>query len=320
MRKPPNLVKRTDTFPINFQSDSQVLNLQVKLEDNSSFTMVEDGASGHSLGIQIKLENDDNVIDTELVTESSQLDIDVDLEKNSNFFLTDLQSVQQIASIQPDWLQEDDTKHDFIKNKDVAEQFRPIFVNGQKFLDESRSSGPLNIVGTNGVLVSINNGNLLVSGEQPDPEIEICCETIKKVYNQNYLMNENGDYIVDENGQKIPVGPATGLLVDEVARATAEEINIKDRITSLFNMEKDENDNPKYNGEIVDYVYDSLQNSLPIATTKKVGAVRASEEVNGIFVNPENGTMEVNFISTDKLVQGDKELILNGGDTILYTN
>lgn len=320
MRKPPNLAKKADVFPVTLQSTSQTLKLTTNLDNGSSFIPSDLDTTPQTLDLNVDVSSSFDDLPIELETKSQELDLDVDLGDDANFFLTNMQSIQQVASIQPDWAQEDDKKPDYIKNKEIAEQVRPISIDGQEFLSEDRNSGVLNIIGTNGVLVSANNGSLCISGPGPNPELEICCETIKKVYNQEYLTNEKGEYIVDENGQRIPVGPAKGLLVDEIIRATNEEGNINTRITSLFDIKKDENNNTTYSGEIVKYVTDSVQNSLPVATIKRLGAVKASEEVNGISVNPDTGIMEINSISTDKLTQGRNQLILNGGDTELHTN
>ena len=55
---------------------------------------------------------------------------------------------------------------------------------------------------------------------------------------------------------------------------------------------------------------------LPVATTEALGGVKSSDtdEVNKVSVE-EDGTMTVNSISTDNLVQGIATLVLNGGNS-----
>lgn len=216
----------------------------------------------------------------------------------------------------PDWAQTNPSDPGYIKNKDIAERYRPILINGKEFLSHDRESGPLNIVGLDGILVSHKDGALCISGD-PNTENSSCCENVNKIYYQEYLKNENGDYVLDENGQKIPVGNPSGLLVDEIKRATIAENEINDKIAALFSVEKTEEGTKLYKGEIVEYISDSISITLPIATVDRLGAVKSSISTNKVSVDIRTGEMEVNNISTDKLVQGEKDLILNGGDTDL---
>lgn len=58
---------------------------------------------------------------------------------------------------------------------------------------------------------------------------------------------------------------------------------------------------------------------LPIATAERLGRVRSSNEQNKILVF-EDGTMEVNSLSTDKLVQGTNTLVLDCGSATTPLN
>lgn len=55
------------------------------------------------------------------------------------------------------------------------------------------------------------------------------------------------------------------------------------------------------------------QNSLSIATTTVLGGVLSSDLTNSVRVNSSSGIMEVNQITTDKLINGQNEFVLNGG-------
>jgi hypothetical protein len=60
---------------------------------------------------------------------------------------------------------------------------------------------------------------------------------------------------------------------------------------------------------VSEYVADIAIN-VPIATTERAGSVKPSKEITVA----ENGEMGIGYISTDKLVQGIKTLVLDGGD------
>lgn len=180
MRKPPNLTRKTDTFPIEFNSSSQLLNLQVNLEDNNGT------------------------------------------------FSADFEGTGYLPSPQSDWAQTNETAPDFIKNKDIAEQLRPILVNGKVFLSEKRSSGHINIVA-----------------------------------------GKNIAFITKENE----------LLIES---------------------------NTSYD--------------LPPATADRLGGIKSAEDIEGeialnkVYVDKDTSIGEVRAISTDVLVQGEEELVLNGGN------
>lgn len=229
------------------------------------------------------------------------LNKNISLQDSKTSIDTGFDGGQYIQPPQPDWLQEDPEALDYIKNKEVAEQYRPVTVNGEEFLNEDRNSGALNIVGDDGLLVSTDGNSLHLSIEGYS-ELK---EDVKNIYHQEYTENENGE--------KVPSGEPTGVLAVEIARATKAEKQINDKIASLFRVEKDSNGENIHKGEIVDYIADAI----PIATLTRLGRVRASKSVNQINVDEKTGVMEVNSLSTDKLVQGEQQLVLNGGNTIL---
>jgi hypothetical protein len=88
-----------------------------------------------------------------------------------------------IQSPAPDWAQDDPEQLDYIKNKHIAEQYRPITVDGEEFLSEDRNSGTLNIVGEGGIVVETNGNSLHLSVE-------------------DYVEGDAID-ITDENGKKV---------------------------------------------------------------------------------------------------------------------
>ena len=63
---------------------------------------------------------------------------------------------------QPDWEQDNTEAPDYIKNKDAAEQYRPVSINGEQVLDESRESGNLNLVSGENVTITKGEDNEII--------------------------------------------------------------------------------------------------------------------------------------------------------------
>lgn len=85
---------------------------------------------------------------------------------------------------QSDWAQNDPEKVDYIKNKYIAEQYRPVIVNGETYLSEARESGPLNIVGEGGIIITPDSDSLTFSVE-------------------DYVEGDAIDIINNEEGKKV---------------------------------------------------------------------------------------------------------------------
>lgn len=78
-----------------------------------------------------------------------------------------------MSDAQPDWGQTNPEQPDFIKNKELAERFRPIVVDGEIFLDDSYKSGSLNIVSGDNIVLRIVNGALEVAATNPEQNLPI---------------------------------------------------------------------------------------------------------------------------------------------------
>lgn len=93
------------------------------------------------------------------------------LKKNVPFrdpdgqFSTDFDQAQYVTPPQTDWAQDDPTQPDYVKNKHIAEQYRPITIKGKEFLSEERNSGALDIIGEGGIIVTTNGNSLHLSVE-----------------------------------------------------------------------------------------------------------------------------------------------------------
>lgn len=104
---------------------------------------------------------------------------------------------------------------------------------------------------------------------------------------------------------------ASGYLAAEITRAQAAEKANADAIALI---------NDGTNGILAQakkYTDDSID-ALPFATAEKAGLVKSSSEVDKVSV-AEDGTMEINSISTSKIYNDpDNELVLNGGGAAGY--
>lgn len=72
-------------------------------------------------------------------------------------------SFTMISPQQPDWSETNPQSPAFIKNKEIAEQYRPITVNGEEFLSEKRESGALNLAQGDGISLEVRGDTLVVS-------------------------------------------------------------------------------------------------------------------------------------------------------------
>lgn len=140
---------------------------------------------------------------------------------------------------------------------------------------------------------------------------------------------------------------ATGLLAEEIARAKAAEQKIADELALLTNNPTEELDSVL---ELIEHVTEhgtavagiitrldghdtALENLedriealedkpeyvLPAATVEALGGIKSAADVEGkavanaVYVDATSGIGSVKAISTDMLVQGANELVLNGG-------
>lgn len=78
-------------------------------------------------------------------------------------------SFYRMSDAPPDWAETDPSQPDYIANKDLAEKVRPVMVEGEVVLDDSRESGPLNFVGGKNVTLSADGNTITITGDdQPE--------------------------------------------------------------------------------------------------------------------------------------------------------
>ena len=146
MRKPPNLTSGRSVFPVNFKTTAIPLTLRTNLGDNTGSFSTELEASETDINIQLDLSEERTIVQAEMSTDSQRLDVQADVQNDSEFFVTDIKNVYYITKDQSDWGQTDETAPDYIKNKEIAEELRPVIVNGVEVLGKERASGPIEFV------------------------------------------------------------------------------------------------------------------------------------------------------------------------------
>lgn len=92
--------------------------------------------------------------------------------------MEDMWNIYRMSDAPPDWDQDDPSQPDYIKNKDQAEKFRPIYINGEEILDDTHESGPLNLVGGDNIILTTEGNSVTISstggsGDCDHPDITI---------------------------------------------------------------------------------------------------------------------------------------------------
>lgn len=108
-------------------------------------------------------------------------------------------SVYRLSDPQPDWEETDPSQPDYIKNKEEAEKYRSIQVNGVDFLDESYESGKVNFVSGNNISLKAEGNNIIISAKQTTSD-----GNGNIVYEGTEYIEGTGIDITDaEDGQKV---------------------------------------------------------------------------------------------------------------------
>ena len=76
-----------------------------------------------------------------------------------------MRSIYRMSDAQPNWAQNDPEQPDYIKNKELAERFRPVSVDGQEILDDSYASGDLNLVSGDNVEITTEGNSVKISAK-----------------------------------------------------------------------------------------------------------------------------------------------------------
>lgn len=108
-------------------------------------------------------------------------------------------SIYRLSDPQPDWTETDPSQPDYIKNKEQAEKFRPIQVNGVDVLDDTYESGKVNFVSGNNVTLKAEGNKIIISARQAtsDGNGNIVYEGVE------YIEGTGIDITDAEDGQKM---------------------------------------------------------------------------------------------------------------------
>ena len=191
-----------------------------------------------------------------------------------------MRSIYRMSDAQPNWAQTDPEQPDYIKNKELAEKFRPVSVNGEEILDDSYASGSLNIVSGDNVEISTEGNSVKISAKSTT-------DSVRPVY-------VNGQEVLDNTSESGELNLVGGNNV--VLKAEGNTITISAKSSGGGGSGGD-CDCPEYvEGEGIDIIENELGQRV---------------------VSIEDGSIsdeKIESISMDKIVQKEgMTLILNGG-------
>lgn len=108
-----------------------------------------------------------------------------------------MQSIYRMSDAQPDWAETDPSQPDYIKNKELAEKLRPIFINGEPMLGETYSSGGVNIEAGKNITLTVDGNTIIVSARGSNGEGGGGCDC------PEYLEGDAIDIREAPNGNKV---------------------------------------------------------------------------------------------------------------------
>ena len=118
-------------------------------------------------------------------------------------------SFYRMSDAPPDWAQEDASQPDYIANKELAEQLRPIYVDGELMLDSTHESGGLNLVSGKNVTLTPDGNSIIISAKSSGGEGGGSCDC------PEIIEGAGIDITTDEvKGQKV-ISLEPGSITDE---------------------------------------------------------------------------------------------------------
>ena len=214
-------------------------------------------------------------------------------------------SFYRMSDAPPNWAQQDPTQPDYIANKSLAEQLRPIFVNGQQVLDSTHESGPLNFIAGTNIAIIADGNSITISAEIPENNDEKIIQLIAAEHERAVKVEEQ----LSQN-----IIALTSFVNEEFEKTNTQ---VEKNVQTIVAMSKKFDIGSE---TIASYVAKEIEkvNSFgaPIATEETLGVVKLSKQI-GV---DDQGALKINYITTDDIVQGESMWILNGGDESVIPN
>lgn len=76
-----------------------------------------------------------------------------------------MKSIYRMSDPQPDWSQTDPSQPDYIKNREEAQEVRPVYVDGEELLSADVESGPLNLVSGKNITLTTEGNSVVISAK-----------------------------------------------------------------------------------------------------------------------------------------------------------
>ena len=76
-----------------------------------------------------------------------------------------MKSIYRMSDPQPDWNQNDPSQPAYIKNKEGAQEVRPIYINGESFLSNNVDSGPVNFAAGRNITIATDGNTVVISAK-----------------------------------------------------------------------------------------------------------------------------------------------------------
>lgn len=138
-----------------------------------------------------------------------------------------MHSIYRMSDTQPDWAQTDPSQPDYIKNKELAQKLRPVSVNGFEFLNDSYTSGGLNLVSGKNITLNVEGNSIIISasaeaGEGGDyPEYSL-------IEAENPSLGSQATYHLLKDGTIVGTAIEIPSQVDYTITLSSEEKNNED--------------------------------------------------------------------------------------------
>ena len=138
-------------------------------------------------------------------------------------------SIYRMSDAQPNWAQDDPSQPDYIKNKEQAEKFRPISVEGEEILDSSYESGGLNLVGGKNVSLSVEGNTVTISAKSSGGEGGGSCDC------PEYIEGDGIDITENSKGQQVISIENNSISNEMIESISIDKIVQKEGITLILN-------------------------------------------------------------------------------------